>query len=88
LLTAVDAAVFCVDVGYRKPHPAPIRRALDLLQVEPGAAVFVGDDPRWDVAGAARAGVRPLLLARLPPPGVDESVALVPDLRSVLDHVL
>src|SRR5690348_11172910 len=33
LLAAVDAAVFCVDVGYRKPHPAPIERALALLEV-------------------------------------------------------
>ena len=27
LLTAVDAVVFCVDVGYRKPHRAPFARA-------------------------------------------------------------
>jgi ribonucleotide monophosphatase NagD (HAD superfamily) len=25
-------------------------------------AVFVGDDPRWDVAGAKNAGIRPVLL--------------------------
>jgi len=87
LLAAVDAAVFCVDVGHRKPHPAPIERALQLLHVEPGEAVFVGDDPRWDVAGAERAGVRPILLSRLPGHGVGESVPVVRDLRSVLDHV-
>lgn len=33
LLAAVDAAVFCVDVGYRKPHRAPFDRALSLLGV-------------------------------------------------------
>jgi putative hydrolase of the HAD superfamily len=64
LLAAVDAAVFCVDVGYRKPHPAPIERALRLLEVDASDAVFVGDDPRWDVLGAERAGVRPILLQR------------------------
>ena len=58
----MDAAVFCVDVGYRKPHPAPVRRALALLDVPATEAVFVGDDPRWDVAGAQAAGVRPILL--------------------------
>src|SRR3974390_283971 len=52
LLAAVDAAVFCVDVGYRKPHPAPIERALDLLHAKPAEAVFVGDDLRWDITGA------------------------------------
>ncbi len=63
LLSAVDAAVFCVEVGFRKPHPAPIRQALVNLGVEPAEALFVGDDPRWDVAGARAAGVVPLLLA-------------------------
>ena len=63
LLDAVDTAVFCVDVGYRKPHPAPIRRALETLNVDPHDALFVGDDPRWDLAGAQAAGVRAVLLA-------------------------
>jgi putative hydrolase of the HAD superfamily len=88
LLAAVDAAVFCVDVGYRKPHPAPIERALRLLHMEPGEAVFVGDDPRWDVAGAQRAGVRPILLSRLAAPEVGESVPVIRDLRGVLNHIL
>jgi HAD superfamily hydrolase (TIGR01509 family) len=58
-----DAVVFCTDVGWRKPHPAPFRRALDLLDVPAKEAVFVGDDPVWDVEGANGAGVRPILLA-------------------------
>ena len=62
LLERVDAVVFCVDVGWRKPHRAPFERALALLDVGPTDAVFVGDDPRWDVVGAQNAGVRPVLL--------------------------
>ena len=62
LLESVDAVVFCVDVGWRKPHRAPFDRALALLDVAPTDAVFVGDDPRWDVAGAKNAGIRPVLL--------------------------
>ena len=58
-----DAVVFCTDVGWRKPHPAPFRRALDILDVPAQEAVFVGDDPLWDVEGANGAGVRPILLA-------------------------
>src|SRR5262245_23684456 len=62
LLQIVDAVVFCVDVGWRKPHRAPFDRALALLDVAPTDALFVGDDPRWDVIGAQNAGVRPVLL--------------------------
>jgi HAD superfamily hydrolase (TIGR01509 family) len=58
-----DAVVFCTDVGWRKPHAAPFRRALEMLDVAAKEAVFVGDDPVWDVEGANGAGVRPILLA-------------------------
>jgi FMN phosphatase YigB (HAD superfamily) len=58
-----DAVVFCTDVGWRKPHAAPFRRALEMLDVAAKEAVFVGDDPIWDVEGANSAGVRPILLA-------------------------
>jgi putative hydrolase of the HAD superfamily len=64
LLEAVDAVVFCVDVGWRKPHRGPFDHALSLLDVSPHEALFVGDDHRWDVIGAQNAGIRPVLLAR------------------------
>ncbi|HEY7441122.1 MAG TPA: HAD family hydrolase [Vicinamibacterales bacterium] len=66
LLDRVDAAVFCMDVGWRKPHRAPFDRALSLLEVPPAEALFVGDDHRWDVMGAVNAGLRPVLLASGP----------------------
>jgi putative hydrolase of the HAD superfamily len=88
LLAAVDATVFCVDVGHRKPHPAPFARALELLQAQPAEAVFVGDDVRWDVAGAERAGVRPILLSRTPPRDLPASVRVAADLRGALDDIL
>lgn len=87
LLDAVDAAVFCVDVGYRKPHPAAIEEALRRLGVPKHEAVFVGDDPRWDVAGAQRAGVRPILLSREPPAGLPYSIPIASSLRDVLRYV-
>lgn len=62
LLDKVDAAVFCMDVGWRKPHRAPFDRALSLLEVAPADALFVGDDHRWDIVGAQNAGLRPVLL--------------------------
>jgi putative hydrolase of the HAD superfamily len=63
LLPLVDTAVFCVDVGWRKPHRAPFDRALASLDVSADESLFVGDDQRWDVLGARNAGIRPVLLA-------------------------
>ena len=62
LLDKVAATVFCMDVGWRKPHRAPFDRALSLLDVAPADALFVGDDHRWDIVGAQNAGLRPVLL--------------------------
>jgi putative hydrolase of the HAD superfamily len=62
LLDKVDTAVFCMDVGWRKPHRAPFDRALSLLEVAPADALFVGDDQRWDIVGAQNAGLLPVLL--------------------------
>lgn len=85
LFDAVDATVFCVDVGYRKPHPAPMLKALELLEVSPAEAIFVGDDPRWDVIGAQRSGIRPVLLT--PEGGADlpTDVTVIRRLRDVLE---
>lgn len=86
LVNKVDAVVFCVDVGWRKPHPAPFRKALELLSVASSEAVFVGDDPRWDIIGAERAGVRPILLS--PDGSLDiTGCTVVRRLREVLDVI-
>lgn len=42
----------------RKPDPQPFRNALALLGMAAGDAVFVGDRPDKDVAGAQAAGLR------------------------------
>lgn len=88
LLTAVDAVVFCVDVGYRKPHRAPFARALNLLGVRAQEAVFVGDDPRWDVSGAEQAGIQPLLLAKTAPDVAVEGVPIAGSLAEVRARIL
>jgi putative hydrolase of the HAD superfamily len=64
LAPLVNEAVFCRDVGWRKPDPKVFTHALNLLGVEPGDAIFVGDDPRWDVEGPRALGMRALLLDR------------------------
>ncbi len=62
LNSAVDAVVFCVDVGWRKPAPQIFEHALSLIRVEAPEAAFVGDDPHWDISGAEQVGLRPILL--------------------------
>lgn len=49
------------DAGRLKPHPQIFRCALERLGVKPGEAVFVGDNPVPDIAGAQNAGMRAVL---------------------------
>ncbi len=54
----LDVVVVSGEAGMSKPDPEIFARALAGLDVPPHEAVFVGDDPRRDVVGAARAGMR------------------------------
>ena len=45
------------DVQPHKPHPAPVRAALQRLSVEAGRAVFIGDSP-YDMQAGRAAGVK------------------------------
>jgi putative hydrolase of the HAD superfamily len=53
-----DEVVTFDDTGERKPSPAPFRRALDLLRVEPDETLMVGDWPDRDMVGAKAVGIR------------------------------
>jgi putative hydrolase of the HAD superfamily len=54
----IDHVVTFDDTGERKPGPAPFRRALMLLGVEPSEALMVGDWPDRDMVGASAVGIR------------------------------
>jgi HAD superfamily hydrolase (TIGR01509 family) len=57
-LTRLFGARVCSgDTPEKKPHPAPLRLALQLLCLKPSACVYVGDSPE-DLEMAKRAGVR------------------------------
>jgi putative hydrolase of the HAD superfamily len=58
-----DARVTSGDVGYMKPHPAIYERVLQMLGAEPATAVFVGDRPENDIAGANEAGLVSVLMS-------------------------
>lgn len=53
--------ISAADVGWLKPHPRIFEAALACLGVQPQEAVFVGDNPVPDIAGAQNAGMRGVL---------------------------
>jgi putative hydrolase of the HAD superfamily len=53
-----DQVITYDDTGQRKPHEAPFRKALELLDVTPPEALMVGDWPERDVVGAAKVGMK------------------------------
>lgn len=63
LLPYLDARVTSGDTGYMKPHPVIYERVLAMLAVTPAQAVFVGDRPENDIAGANTAGLTSILIS-------------------------
>jgi HAD superfamily hydrolase (TIGR01549 family) len=61
---SLDGVVTSAEVGARKPDPAIFAAALELAGCAPDEAVYVGDTPDEDLAGARAAGVRALLIDR------------------------
>jgi HAD superfamily hydrolase (TIGR01509 family) len=81
----LDAVVTSAAVGVAKPDPAPFRRALELLELEPAEALHVGDSPELDLPGAAAAGVAAILVERdgaAAPPGV-AAISSLRQLRAI-----
>jgi putative hydrolase of the HAD superfamily len=60
----IELVVHSAAVGAAKPDPRPFLVALELLALEPGDCVHVGDDPVNDGDGAAAAGLRAILVDR------------------------
>jgi putative hydrolase of the HAD superfamily len=87
-----DCRISAADVGYLKPHPAIFQAALDKLGITPHEAVFVGDNPIADIAGAQGAGLKAVLRVTTPTPPMlsglivpDAAVNSLTELPPVLD---
>ena len=52
------------ELGVRKPDPAIFASALEALSVSPARAVFIGDNPTDDVAGACAFGLAAIWVNR------------------------
>ena len=61
---SVDAVLTSRAHGKTKPHETIFRHMLELLGVEPGEAVMVGDTLEDDVEGALAVGMRAVLVDR------------------------
>lgn len=62
LLDYFDVRLSSGDAGYIKPHPQIYFAALAQLDLQPPQAIFVGDRPGNDIAGANAAGLTSVLL--------------------------
>jgi putative hydrolase of the HAD superfamily len=85
-----EVRLFSSAIGYRKPDPRIFRAALARLGVPAERALFIGDRPRTDVAGASRVGMRTALVVR---PGGPRRRSLaradlsIGSLAELLDHL-
>jgi 2-haloalkanoic acid dehalogenase type II len=59
-----DVVVGADTCGVSKPDGRIFLHAVDELGVEPGEAVFVGNEYKYDYVGARGAGLKPLLIDR------------------------
>ena len=84
LLEFFETVVVSAAVGRMKPHPLPFEQAMQSLSVAPSEVLFVGDDLRSDMAGAAALGCTTAWLPRqLGPPTSDVDHVLL-DLAGLL----
>ena len=53
-----DRVITSEDTGFKKPNPAPFRKALETLGTKPEETIMVGDWAERDMAGAKALGIR------------------------------
>jgi putative hydrolase of the HAD superfamily len=78
------------SVGVRKPDPKIFHMALEALQIEPSEAVFVGDNPLADVAGAKAVGMRAIWVEDdywEEPAIADSKISQLSDLPDLVDQL-
>ena len=73
-----DCRLSAADAGVLKPHPGIFQMALDRLGVTPDEAVFVGDNPIADIAGAQAIGMQAVFRITSPLPPMLSGL-IVPD---------
>jgi putative hydrolase of the HAD superfamily len=89
LLDLIDVRVYTSDIAHMKPHPEAFQTLLVALGIPASRAVFVGDRPYDDIAGAQAVGMRGVLLTGRNVPAHDvqpaAELAELADLLELLD---
>jgi putative hydrolase of the HAD superfamily len=97
LLEYLPVRVYSCAAGMVKPHASVYRQALDLLDVAPPEAVFVGDKLAVDVAGPQKLGMKAILIAspfrtesdpEITPDAHIQTLAELPSLLTSWDQML
>jgi putative hydrolase of the HAD superfamily len=83
-LPAFDVVLISDSEGISKPDSRIFHRALERLNTEPERAVFVGDDPEVDVAGARAAGMKAIWRRDLAVSRAVEADAVIEELGDLL----
>ncbi|NMC03719.1 MAG: HAD family hydrolase [Candidatus Lokiarchaeota archaeon] len=60
----VNPIVLDRDAGWRKPAGQIFQHAMNIMRVEAKECLYVGDDPRWDIAGPRAVGMDAVLIDR------------------------
>jgi haloacid dehalogenase superfamily, subfamily IA, variant 1 with third motif having Dx(3-4)D or Dx(3-4)E len=83
LADRLDGIVYAGDLPRRKPHVDPFETVIDILGIESGSTLYVGNSLRYDVAGAHNAGLASAWYS----PGQDDPDPYDPDhiLRDLCD---
>ena len=57
-----DPIIISAHYGFRKPDTRLIRKALDIMELVPAEAIFVGNDMYRDIYGASRVGIKAIFI--------------------------
>jgi putative hydrolase of the HAD superfamily len=88
LAGSLDDVVASATAGARKPDPAIFELALARVGCGPAEALAVGDTPEEDLAGAAAAGIRGLLIDRAASAATDrDGVPVISSLAEISHHL-
>ncbi len=63
LLKYFNPIIVSGDYGYRKPDSRLFQKALDVLQVRPDQAIFLGNDLYQDIFGAQQVGMKAIFVS-------------------------
>ncbi|MDR0383094.1 MAG: HAD family hydrolase [Spirochaetaceae bacterium] len=61
-----DAELCSEEIGALKPHPLSFLRLAEQLDLPPERILYVGNNPRYDIAGAKNAGMKAALRCSFP----------------------